>query len=329
MSLSRNIKIIGNLSPEDDYFHDTQDAPNFVETNLFYFAGKSSSGKIIGGIIRVANRPNQGKADATLLYFPGDGSAYFNYENPEISGNTSWRVSGWELDVITPGGIEYRSAYKGQVLHLSDPRLLATPKLAFKEPKLDLTMELQHFGKSPMTEFMYQKDELTTDMQDISATKSLHQLTSFTGRVTIGNGDPETVRGFGWRDHNWGPRNWQAFPKHAFYTGNFDDNIGFVLFKTEGGKGYFMHEGPDKLHEVRTLDMVTKYLEDGREPVTIRAEVSLDNGNNHLIEGEKIDFILLRNRRDNMTTHLGYSLWKYLLDGQKEGLGIAEHMSQS
>lgn len=325
----QKVAIIGNISAEDDFPHGTQAAENFVETNLFYYAGKTASGKITGGIIRVANKPNQGQADGTILYFPGDGSALFNFESPEISANTAWRVAGWDLDVITPGGIEFSAAYQGQAFHLTDPHMLANPKRAFQQPKVNLALSMTHIGKSPMVEFKYKNDKMDVGMKDIAETKGLHQLTEFSGAVTLGDAPQEAITGFGWRDHNWGPRNWQAFPKHAFYTGNFNETSGFVLFQTEGGKGYFMHDGPETLHEVIELDMVTDYLEDGREPVAMRADIHLDNGARHRVESQKIDFIPLRNRRENMTTHLGYSLWRYQLDGDEEGFGIAEHMSQS
>lgn len=324
-----NIAILGNLSADDDYPHAIQPASNFSESNLFYYAGRTASGNNVGGIIRVANRPNQGYAEATVLHFPGDGSALFNYDRPEISSNASWHVPGWKLDVIKPGGLEFGSSYTGDALHLKDPRLLATPKVAFKQPRVDLVLDLTHFGKSPMVEFEYKTENMDAGMQSISDTRGLHQLTSFFGSVAVGENATERVEGYGWRDHNWGPRNWQAFPRHAFYTGNFDDARGFVLFKTEGGMGYFMHEGPEKAYNVTALNMNTEYENDDREPVSMRAEVSLENGATHLIEGQKIDFIPLRNRKNDLTTHLGYSLWKYQLDGQTEGFGIAEHMSQS
>lgn len=329
MTSSSDIAIIGDLRAEDDYLHEVQSASNFSESNLFYYAGTTSSGKNVGGIIRVANRPNQGYAEATVLYFPGDGSAFFKFERPEITENTSWRVSGWALDVVKPGGIEFRSAYKGEAFHLSDPRLLATPKRAFQEPSRALDLDFRHFGKSPMVEFKYKSDNIDASMRDIAHTRGLHQLTSFSGTIAIADGTAETIKGYGWRDHNWGPRNWQAFPKHAFYTGNFGDQRGFVLFKTEGGLGYFMHDGPDKLYEVTALDMVTEYADDDRTPVSMRAEITLDSGAAHRVEGQRADFIPLRNRRENMTTHLGYSLWHYQLDGTHNGMGIAEHMSQS
>ena len=329
MNKPLDIAIIGDLNAEDDYPHEIQLASNFSESNLFYYAGKTTSGKIVGGIIRVANKPNEGYAEATILFFPGDGSAFFKFERPEISGNASWKVSGWDLNVVTPGGVEFGSAYNGETFHLSDPHLLADPKRAFQEPVRELALDLTHLGKSPLVEFRYNRDTNTREMQDIADTKGLHQLTSFSGSIAIDRQASEAVNGYGWRDHNWGPRNWQAFPRHAFYTGNFDQECGFVLFQTEGGKGYFMHEGPDKIYEVADLNMATKYKEDDLEPESMRAEITLDNGATHVVEGELIDFIPLRNRRDNMTTRLGYSLWNYQLDGKREGLGIAEHMSQS
>lgn len=329
MKKTSDVAIVGDLCAEDDYLHEVQPASNFSETNLFYYAGKTSAGKTVGGIIRVGNKPNEGYAEGTVLYFPGDGSALFQYERPEISDNASWKVSGWDLNVVTPGGIEFNSNYKGKALYLKDSRQLANPKVAYQQPKVDLALNLNHFGKSPMAEFRYKKKLDDPGQKDIADTRGLHQLTSFSGSVTIGENATETIEGYGWRDHNWGPRNWQAFPRHVFYTANFGDERGFVLFQTEGGLGYFMHEGPDKLFEVTALDIVTEYEDDGREPKSMRAEVTLENGATHIIEGQQAGFIPLRNRRDGMTTHLGYSLWNYQLDGKHEGCGIAEHLSQS
>lgn len=329
MSKPLDIAIVGDIKADDDYLHEVQSADNFSESNLFYYAGTSSTGKSVGGIIRVANRPNQGFAEATVLYFAGDGSALFQYERPEIANNDSWKVSGWDLDVVTPGGIEFSSAYQGKALHLKDPHLLENPKLAYQEPKVNLSLQMNHYGKSPMAEFRYNKKIDDPRQQDIKDTRGIHQLTSFSGSVAVGDSPAESISGFGWRDHNWGPRNWQAFPRHAFYTGNFAEGQGFVLWKTEGGLGYFMHDGPDKIYEVTALDIVTEYEADGREPKSMKAQVTLDNGATHTIEGHKIAYIPLRNRRGETTTHLGYSMWNYQLNGKQEGSGIAEHLSQS
>lgn len=329
MSQPSTIAIIGDLSAQDDYLHEVQSAENFSESNLFYFAGTTSSDKTVGGIIRVANKPNQGYAEGTVLVFLGDGSALFKYERVDITGNTSWRAGGWDLDVITPGGVEFSSKFTGDVFRLKDPRILANPKLAVQEPIRALALDFRHFGKSPMVEFRYNRDSFDESMTAIVETRGLHQLTSFRGTFALDDGAVESVEGYGWRDHNWGPRNWQAFPRHAFYTGNFGDDRGFVLFQTEGGKGYFMHDGPETVFEVVALEMDTQYGADSREPVSMKAKVTLDNSAIHIITGQCADFIPLRNRRDDMTTHLGYSLWHYELDGQHKGMGVAEHMSQS
>lgn len=102
-----------------------------------------------------------------------------------------------------------------------------------------------------------------------------------------------------------------------------------MLWKTEGGLGYFMHDGPDEIYEVTALDIATEYEADGREPKSMKAKVTLDNGTTHTIVGRKIAYIPLRNRRGETTTHLGYSMWDYQLNGMQEGSGIAEHLSQS
>ncbi len=323
------IPIVGNLKVEDDFMHAIEPVPNYSESALFHYAGRNQSGEFMGGIIRVANRPNEGYAECTVLVWLPDGSALFNFERPSILNNRSWQAAGWKIEVIEPGGVAFRSSYEGSVLMLADPRMMAEPKFAFKEPRVGLHFDLQHEGKAPLTEFKPHRPLDTPDQRERYGTSGMQQLMKSSGTIKTESGLEHEFRGFGWRDHNWGPRNWQGFTNHTFLTGNFGIDQGFSLFSTVDGHGYYLHRGLDKVIDVEALSVETDYSDKASVPTSLRASVLLVNGEQHTVEGRRKAYIPLRNRRDGMVTTLGYSLWEYVLDGRIEGFGHGEFLSQS
>ncbi len=302
---------------------------NFNESALFHYAGHDEAGQLLGGLIRVANRPNEGYAECTILVWLPDGSALFNFERPSIEGNERWYASGWKIDVIEPGGVLFRTRFEGSVLNLRNPRLMAEPKAAFKEPRVQLNFDLRHAGKAPLTEFKHHRALDTPEERERYGTSGLQQLTKCFGSLEIDRERRYQIQGFGWRDHNWGPRNWQGMTNHTFLTGNFGEEEGFSLYSTIDGHGYYFHRGRDLIIEVATLAIETECAQGTAEPERIRATIELANGERHEIVGRQKGYMPLRNRREGMVTTLGYSLWEYVLDGNHHGIGLGEFLSQS
>ena len=63
-------RIIGNLSPEDDFTHPLGPEPNFNESMYFNFFDRSRS---LGGFVRLGNRANEGQAEMTVCLYLPDG----------------------------------------------------------------------------------------------------------------------------------------------------------------------------------------------------------------------------------------------------------------
>jgi hypothetical protein len=324
-----NISIIGNLTPQDDYTHPIEQASNFAESALFHYAGYDREGRLLGGIIRVGNRPNEGFAECTVLLWLPDGSAVFNFRRIEITGNDNWCVGDWKIETIEPGGLLFRTRYRGLATFLADPRLMLDPKVAFKEPKVRLEFDLHHAGKAPLTEFEHHRPIDDAREAERFGTGGMQQLMSCWGSIRVDDEAPYEIKGFGWRDHNWGPRNWQGFTEHIFLTGNFGLEQGFSLYKTLDGHGYYFHRGVDEIIRVNKLTIDADYVDDTPEPAKVRVLVELENGKNHEITGRRVGYMPLRNHRAEMQTTIGYSLWEHVLDGQIEGFGHGEFLTQS
>ena len=65
-------KIVGNLTPEDDYTHPLGEEENFNESVYFNFFDRAQNR---GGFVRIGNRANEGYAEMTVIVWNPDGSA--------------------------------------------------------------------------------------------------------------------------------------------------------------------------------------------------------------------------------------------------------------
>ncbi len=68
---------------------------------------------------------------------------------------------------------------------------------------------------------------------------------------------------------------------------------------------------------------------DGDEPLlrAMRADVTLEDGEEVAVEGKVVGFIPLRNRRQGHVTHIGEAMTEYTCLGHT-GLGISEYLDQ-
>ena len=107
-------KIIGNLTPADDYTHPVGPEKNFNESVYFNFFDPTQKR---GGFLRIGNRANEGYAEMTVIVWNPDGSAYFTYAKPEIDNNDRWASGGIKIDITEPTELVLTSFY-GKALFL-------------------------------------------------------------------------------------------------------------------------------------------------------------------------------------------------------------------
>ena len=312
------VTIVGNIKPEDDFTHPLGPEKNFNESVYFNFFDPT---KATGGFIRMGNRANEGYAEMTVMIFLADGTVLFNYKKPEINNNECWDAGGAKVQVINAGH-EIRTSYSGAVLLMADPRDMKNPGKAFKSnPFKTLDLDLLHFGVGPMYGHVGEEG----DGNDF-ARAHYEQHMRVVGTLILEGHEPISIIGNGLRDHSWGPRYWQSAKSYRWITGNFGDDLGFAMTVSSGGAGGVFQRG-DKLTKITKAQLKTDYEGSSSFHKALTADVFLEDGSEHRIEGEVKGFIPLRNRRSESVTYIGEGMTEYLLDGDRVGYGLAEYLN--
>ncbi len=314
------IRIVGNLSAEDDYTHELGPEENFNESVYFNFFDKAQNR---GGFVRIGNRANEGYAEMTVIVWNPDGSAMFNYAKPSISDNHGWDAGGLKIDVVKPAET-IRTIYAGEALFLADPRSMSDPGTAFREnPKQPLAIELTHEAVGPLYGHVGDPED---DNQFARSHSEQHMRV--TGTIRMGEGDAISFSGHGLRDHSWGPRYWQATPSYRWITGNFGDDLGMIVRTNDQGEGGgLFHEGQE-LVRITSTKLKTTYEPGSNYHSNLHAELQLEDGRKRVLEGRVMGFIPLRNRRSGQNTHVGEGMTEYTLDGERIGYGLSEYLDQ-
>ena len=313
------INIVGNVKPDDDYTHPLGPEENFNESVYFNFFDREHNR---GGFIRLGNRANEGYAEMTVIVYNPDGSALFNYKKPEISTNDGWNAGGARVEVLDPG-YELRTVYEGSALYLADPRDMKDPGAAFKSnPFRHMALDLVHQGVGPL----YGHVGEPGDGNDF-ARAHYEQHMRVSGTLRIDDEAPVEINGHGLRDHSWGPRYWQSIRSYRWITGNYGDDMGMVLSIVGDRRGGMFHKG-DKFLKVTDISLDTDYEPGTRFHRGLVANVTLENGDKHRIEGAVKGFIPLRNRRSEQVTYIGEGMTEYVLDGERTGYGLSEYLDQ-
>lgn len=320
MPTTRNgIQIYGNLTPEDDYTHPLGPEENFNESVYFNFFDRAQNR---GGFVRIGNRANEGYAEMTAIVWNPDGSAVFNYAKPAISSNDGWDAGGLRVEVLEPGE-RVRTRFEGDAVFLKDPRAMSDPSSAFKEnPMQPLLIDLTHEAVGPLYGHVGDQND---GNQFARAHSEQHMRVN--GAITL-NGTETAFAGWGLRDHSWGPRYWQATPSYRWITGNFSDELGMIIRTDGNGHGGGLFQEGQKLIKIEKTVLTTEYQPGTRYHRSLRAELTLEDGRQRLLEGRVMGFIPLRNRRKGSHTQVGEGMTEYRLDGEHLGYGLSEYLDQ-
>lgn len=321
------------LEPEDEYLHPLEAATNFNESMYFNFVDQYAG---VGGFFRLGNRANEGYAEmTTCLYLPG-GRAAFMYDRPKIDNNDAFDAGGMRFEVIEPFE-ELRVTYDARVVLLDDPRELEDPKQAFtSNPWTECRADLTYRAVSPPIGGERRNADGSPIDGDGDGFAKAHyeQHVSANGTIEVGDMSLE-VKGYGLRDHSWGPRFWQAPWWYRWLTANFGADFGFqttIIASADGTRrtgGMVLHDGA--YHLVRDVSIDTDWSAEGNYQQTIRIVATTDDDEYH-IEGRVGTVVPLRNRRvdeagNRLVTRISEGLTEWRCNG-RIGYGIAEYLDQ-
>ena len=323
-------KIIGNIEPEDDYMHELGPEPNFNESAYYNFFDTKQS---LGGWFRLGNRANEGNAEMTVCLYLPDGRVLFTFRRAGISNNDAFDAGGLRFEVEEPTE-RHRTTFEGTVVELAEPREMADPRNAFKNnPKKKVSFDLVHEAVGALYGSKATKSaEQEEDAEKSFAKAHFEQHMHVTGTLHI-DGSPIEIDGYGLRDHSWGPRYWQAIHSYEWLTLNFGPDLGAmvsVIQRDPEGKersaGGVLIRG-DEMERLVEAEIEAVYEDNGLYHKQVTARVKTEGGEELTIEGEVQSFIPLRNRRDDMVTHIGEGMTTWKL-GDRTGHGLSEFLRQ-
>jgi hypothetical protein len=218
---------------------------------------------------------------------------------------------------------------------LDDPGLLRDPKRMFEtaprapgEVRFDIRNVSPPHGGEPTSE----EDERRMFYGHQFSRGHFNQHTAVRGTIRVG-GEEFPLDGFGWRDHSWGPRYWQAIWAYRLFLANFGDDRALMLLKNMGPDGTARRLGvlmiDGEYHEVTDLDVVSEWGE-GQDPVGARLTARTPAGP-AVIESRVITLAPLRNRRKAdgqvLVSRVAEAFAEYTWDG-RTGYGIMEYIER-
>jgi hypothetical protein len=320
------------LDPIDEYMHELGLEPNFNESMYFNCYDPQQR---IGGWFRIGNRANEGYAEMTICLYLPDGRVGFQFKRAQIANNDQFDAGGLSIGVVAPFE-ELSIAYSGKVLLLTNPLEMVEPKAAFtSNPFAACSIDLKILGRSAM--FGGEPDTPHEAPGEEFAKGHYEQLHEALGTISVGD-ETWTIKGFGLRDHSWGPRYWQAPWYYRWLTGNAGPDFGFmgsyVAKRTGlGSQGGFVWE-QGKLHIIDTVEIATDWRD--AEKYHERVHLTLNSSRSSRswkIEGSAFNLIPLRNRRtspdgDELLTRISEGMTQWTMEDGTVGYGLSEYLDQ-
>ena len=313
------------LDPQDEFSHPPGPEPTFNES---FYANGFDPGTGVGGWMRIGNRPNEGHAEVSLCLYLPDGRIACWFDRPKIAGSDRFAAGGLALAVEEP----FRRAtarFDGEVLLLDDPAMLRDPKTMYASaPRVRASLDWRLDTVSPVHGGEPLRDDVPTMYGRDFSLGHFNQHTRVEGPLVVGDQRWE-LRGFGWRDHSWGPRTWQAIHHYRLFIGNFGADAGFMLLKITDHEGRVRRVGTwfadGRYEEVEDLDLVVDW-DANREPASVRISVRTAHRRT-VLTGHVRTLAPLRNRRELggklVTSRIAEGLTEFRWEG-RTGLGMSE-----
>lgn len=317
------------MRPEDEFTHAPGPEVNFNES--VYTNGFDTRTRV-GGWMRLGNRVNEGYAELSVCLYLPDGRIACQFLRPPIADNDRFDAGGLSYSVIEPFR-KVSMAYEGDLMIVEDPEALRDPqKLFAMGRRLPGYAGWTHEAVSPVHGGEPANDSVQTMYGRDFSLGHFNQHGKVRGEIRVGD-ERWDIDGFGWRDHSWGPRYWQAIYYYRLFIANFANGDGFMLLKItdRGGRsrrlGVLLVDG--RYEEVTDMDVATDWTA-AKDPARVRIGVRSAN-RKAVVTGEILRLAPLRNRRkagdEVLVSRIAEGYTRFDWNGL-EGYGMTEYIER-
>jgi hypothetical protein len=318
------------LEPDDELTHVPDAAKNFNES---VYVNAFDPARRAGGWLRLGNRVNEGYAELSVCLHLPDGRVACQFQRPPIESNREFDAGGLIYRVEEP----FRTAsisYDGELLLLEDPEALRDPAAAFAAAprtrgavRWELEAISPPHGGVPTTAAAERRSLYGPEFS--RGHFNLHVAAR--GTVAV-DGERWELDGFGWRDHSWGPRYWQAIWAYRLFLGNCGRDRGFMLLRNTPAAGPSRRLGvllvDGSYEEVVDLDLTTRWSGDDPRGATISVRTARRSA---VIEARVLTLVPLRNRRRDgerlLVSRVAEGFTEFDWEGRR-GYGMSEYIER-
>lgn len=337
MDLGKGVRI--RLESQDEYMHPIEAASNFNESmyiNLFDHEQQC------GGWFRVGNRPNEGHAEMSCCFYLPDGRVAFMFQRVAITGNEALDAGGMRFRILEP----FRRLtldYHGKAVLLTEPQQMENPKAAFtNNPLVDVRISLAFEGMTPVYGGEAVDESGTPikeDPDESFARGHYEQHMKGQGLVLIGE-QSFSLKGFGLRDHSWGPRYWQNLYWYRWlplvFREDFAVNMSIVQMASGKqhvwGMVYDTRDGSEPAYDLIETAQLDSILDEHDQAQAQHFSLRTVSGREYQLKGKALSLIPLRNRRQTDSgewrqTRITEAMTRFECDGLT-GFGMSEYLDQ-
>jgi hypothetical protein len=307
---------------DDAYMHAPTDAPNFNESAFYHLIDPGSGYSLLA---RIGNRVNEGRAEVTVLAFLPSGEVGIHFQRVPITTNDAFDAGGLRFDVVEPLS-RNRVRFDGGLHVMADSTELEDPRAVFAKSTRSFLLDLSYRDVHAMYDM---RDALRSDAAEaVLSTGHYQGPTSASGWIEL-EGERVQTRGYGFRDHSWGPRHWQGPDYWRWLSGITDDNTWFEAFASRFGGvrqpdfGVVSRDGVREF--ARTVMFRTEYADAPHYPVAIGVTMELESGERIDLDAEILHLAPLRHRGPDGTARILELVTRSRMPGAgADGHGFAE-----
>jgi hypothetical protein len=275
----------------------------------FNFAAPPDCG-IVGGVVRIGLRPNEGYSEASLVMPRRDGGVVFHYKRSPLTaddhpaGASEWNSGAMTL-AATDATRRWRLTYAGD-----EARLVADPRAFGDDPggtwrsseSLRCGFDFEWNADFPVHVLSPEGDLMPGDDEIAYGKNHYEQFGQVSGDLRLGDETWTLKAAPAFRDHSWGPRIWESAPNQDFVTAYLDDGRRIVAVANRTDAGETMHgvlfaPGDIRPTQLDGYELRTSYAGEAEAhgPIGWRFEAG---GQTVEVEGEVEGFMPLRVGKD-------------------------------